>query len=131
MILFSRDKNSISVISAEALKKRVADMVVKLRKEHGLSQSDMAERFQMSQVAYAKIENCKTDINLEKIFLFCEIFQITLTELLGLDEVISSSAHRLISDQEAEIIRLKNDLSEKSMMIKLLSDKVELLTRGK
>lgn len=127
MILFSRDKESISVLSAEALKKRVADMVIALRTQKKLSQADMAERFQMSQVAYQKIESCKTDINLEKLFTFCEIFGITLTELLGLDEIISVSAHKLISQLKEQDIRQKNELAEKSYMIKLLTEKLQKL----
>ena len=85
----------------------------------------MAEHFNMSQVAYAKIESCKTDINLEKLFTFCEILKITLTELLGLDEVISTAAHTRICNLETEVIRLRNELNEKSMMIGLLSDKLK------
>lgn len=124
MELFSRDNLSISVFSAMELKRRVAEKVIQLRKEKGFSQTDMAMKFNMSQVAYAKIESCKTDINLEKLFLFCEIFRITLTELMGLDQVISTSAHTVISELQAEIIVLKNDRSERTMLITFLKEKL-------
>lgn len=125
MFLFSRGNQSISALSAEELKKRVADMVIKLRKEKGYTQSDMALKFSMSQFAYSKIESCKTDINLEKLFLFCEILEITLTELLGLDHVISVAEHGLVSELEGRLIQCQNTVNEKNMMISLLIGKLK------
>lgn len=124
MILFSRDKESISVLSAEDLKRRVADTVIQLRKEKKFNQADMAMKFQMSQVAYAKIENCKTDINLEKLFLFCEIFGISMAELLGLTNFISPDTELLISDLKERLAKSEKTVAEKDMMISLLVDKL-------
>lgn len=125
MFLFSRGNLSISALSVDELKNRVADMVVRLRKEKGHTQADMALRFGMSQVAYAKIESCKTDINLGKLFLFCEILEITLTELLGLDHIINSAEHALVSELQDQIIKQENTINEKNMMIGLLIDKLK------
>lgn len=127
MYLLSRDKESISVLSAEALKRRVADMVIKLRKEKGFNQADMAMKFGMSQVAYAKIENCKTDINLEKLFLFCEIFEISLAELLGLTNFISPDTELLIAEIKDKLSKTEKSVSEKEMMISLLVDRLRAL----
>lgn len=125
MFLFERGNLSISALSAEELKKRVADMVIKLRKRKNLTQADMAMKFSMSQFAYSKIETGKTDINLEKMFLFCEILEITLTELLGLDQVISTAEHSLVSELEGRIIQCQNTVNEKNMMINLLIGKLK------
>ncbi len=125
MILFQRDTQSISVISAIELQKRIAEIVIQRRKAKGLTQLDMAKHFGMSQTAYAKIESGKTDINLSKMFKFCEILGFTLTELLGLDQVISTESHSKISELESEIIRQKNTISEKDMLIGLLKEKLQ------
>ncbi|MDP3914350.1 MAG: helix-turn-helix transcriptional regulator [Bacteroidota bacterium] len=127
MFLSSRNHQSISVLSADALKKRVAEKVIQLRKLKGFTQADMAAKFNMSQVAYAKIENCKTDINLEKTFLFCEILEITLIELFGLDQVMSVHEHNLVSELTERIIRQENSQKEKEMLNSLLVEKIKRL----
>lgn len=124
MILYQRDKTSISVISADALMLRIIEKAVKLRKEMGYSQSDMAQKFGISQMAYSKIESGKTDIGFAKAFNFCEILGITLSELLGLEDVISTSAHQVIAEKDAEIIALKNQVNDEKFINKLLRDKL-------
>lgn len=124
MILFARDKTSISVLSADALMQRITEKVIKLRKDKGYSQSDMAERFGISQMAYSKIESGKTDIGFAKAFLFCEILEVTFSDLLGLEAEISQTTHKRIIELETENLSLKNDLNDKSLMNSLLRDKL-------
>ncbi len=125
MILFQRDKLSIAIISATELQKRMAEIVIQRRKAKGLTQGDMSSRFGISQTAYAKIESGKTDINLSKMFTFCEVLQITLAELLGLDQVISTAAHEEISELKGRIIQLENESSQKDLMNRLLVERLK------
>lgn len=125
MILFQRDTQSISVISAIELQKRIAEIVIQRRKAKGLTQLDMAKHFGISQTAYAKIESGKTDINLTKMFNFCEKLDMTLAELQGLDQVISTAAHAEISELKAELIKEKNANTQKDMMNRLLVEKLK------
>lgn len=124
IFLYQRDKTSISALSADALMLRISEKVVKLRKEKGYSQKDMAEKFGISQMAYSKIESGKTDIGFAKAFTFCEILGITLTELLELDNVISATSHQVINEQAQTIINLKNEVNDQKFINSLLRDKL-------
>ena len=125
MILFQRNSQSIAVFSAKELQTQIAETVIQLRKEKGFTQIDMAKDFGMSQTAYAKIEKGNTKIDIEKLFIFCEVLQVTLVHLLGLDKVISTEAHKKISELEQTIIQQKNTMSEKDMLINLMREKLK------
>lgn len=124
MILYQRDKTSISVISADALMLRIIEKVIKLRKERGYSQAYMAQQFGISQMAYSKIESGKTDIGFSKAFKFCEILEISLADLQGMEDMVSAKANQIIAEKDAEIMGLKNQVNDEKFINKLLRDKL-------
>lgn len=46
----------------------------------------MADKLKMSQNGYGRIERGETDVNLSRLKQIAELFEIKLSELLGLDE---------------------------------------------
>lgn len=53
-----------------------------LRKEHELSQKDMAEKLQMSVNGYSKIERGETDLNIQRLKQIADIFGVSPRELI-------------------------------------------------
>lgn len=52
----------------------------------GWSQEEMAEKLAMTVSGYAKIEQGKTDINFSRLRQIANLFEINLSDLIGLSE---------------------------------------------
>jgi len=57
-----------------------------LRQAKGWTQEEVADKLKMSQNGYGSIERGETDVNLSRLEQIAELFEIKLSELLGLDE---------------------------------------------
>ncbi len=57
-----------------------------LRQAKGWSQEEVAGKLKMSQNGYGCIERGETDVNLSRLEQIADLFEIKLSELLGLDE---------------------------------------------
>ena len=64
----------------------MSNRLKKLRKENGLTQSDLAKILNTNQSQYGKYENGKTNLSLENAQILSEYFGVTLPYLLGLDD---------------------------------------------
>lgn len=64
----------------------MSNRLKKLRKENGLTQSDLAKVLNTNQSQYGKYENGKTNLSLENAQILSEYFGVTLSYLLGLDD---------------------------------------------
>jgi transcriptional regulator with XRE-family HTH domain len=91
-----------------------------LRFQRGWSQEDVAKRADISILALSKIETGLTDINLSKLERLAALFEISVIQLITLEEDKSDSKHmdelemanRRLMDQEAEIIDLQKKIIE-------------------
>ena len=91
-----------------------------LRFQRGWSQEDVAKRADISILALSKIETGLTDINLSKLERLAVLFEISVIQLITLEEDRSDSkqmdelemANRRLMDQEAEIIDLQKKIIE-------------------
>jgi transcriptional regulator with XRE-family HTH domain len=54
-----------------------------LRKSHNLTQSDLAERLEMSRTSIAKIERGVAGTSIEKLMEIADIFDVSCDWLLG------------------------------------------------
>lgn len=52
------------------------------RKKKGFNQEDIASRLNMSQSAYAKIENGKTSLDVDRLLLISEYLEVPINDLL-------------------------------------------------
>lgn len=64
----------------------IAHNLRSIRKERGLSQTDVAEMLQTTQQQYSKYEKGLHDIPASRIIALCKIFDISADWLLGLTD---------------------------------------------
>lgn len=60
----------------------IGDMILKLRKEKGLSQEEMAEKLKVTRQTVSKWETGESKPDFDKIIPLCDLFSITTEELL-------------------------------------------------
>lgn len=85
----------------------LADKIMKLRKESGMSQEELAERLNVSRQAVSKWECSETIPDLQKIIQLSELFSVS-TDYLLKDEIISIDRNAM----NKEAITDSNDVSE-------------------
>lgn len=65
---------------------KFADRLIKLRKEHGYSQDDLAEKLNVSRQAISKRERGEALPDTENLIELAKLYNISLDELVGLSE---------------------------------------------
>ena len=63
----------------------LADKIMNLRKKAGWSQEELAERLDISRQSVSKWETDSAIPDIEKLKLLAEIFEVSITELLGME----------------------------------------------
>ncbi len=64
----------------------IGTKIKKIRELRNFTQEYMAEKLNMTQAGYSKIERDEVDVNFDKIEKIAEILQITPSALVGFDE---------------------------------------------
>lgn len=95
-----------------------------IRKQKGFSQSVMAKKLEISQMAYSKIERGKTKLNLEYINQLAEILEVNIWDIINTKkecaEVIENELNldknlylltAFINQYDKEISHLKNEIA--------------------
>ncbi len=82
-----------------------------LRKKHGMTQGDVAQRLNMHRTTYTKYETDKTHVDQVYLVALAELFQVSVDYLLGKEgETISLLSEGelplTVSPQEAEMLAL-------------------------
>lgn len=96
----------------------LADKIIRLRKKHGWSQEELAEKMQVSRQAVSKWEGAQTMPDLEKILMLSKLFGVT-TDYLLKDEIedeeftdeSSISVKRVTIEQANEFLRQRKSAS--------------------
>ena len=98
--------------------KDIGKRIKKVRKEHGLSQSDLADKMNVSTSYVSDIENGKINFSLDSIMRLTEALQIAADWLLQTDIPSVKNIHA------AEIDNLLSDCSssEAQLLIKMLKE---------
>jgi len=68
------------------IKKEIGNKISQLRIVRKWSRGQMAEKLEMSESNYGHIERGETDIGITRLTKIAEIFEITLHDLLGVNE---------------------------------------------
>jgi len=111
--------------------KSVGKNIRTLRHQRGWSQEDVANRLGISIPAFSKIETGVTDINLSRLEQIANIFEITVAQILSIEEgevdltpSNLSIAQKKLVDRESEIaslqrkvILLYEELRNKSILV--------------
>lgn len=67
------------------ISKKIGENLKQARRDKGLSQREVAERFGMTQQQYSRFENGIFELNYKQILDFCELYGITPNELFEMD----------------------------------------------
>ncbi len=94
--------------------------IKRLRKERGLSQTDMAEALHIALKTYQNIEGGITRIDIERLGQLAEVLKVALPELLN-DEAPHGDIARFISEEKALYDKIIHD---KEAYIAQLEDSV-------
>ena len=73
------------------------EKLMKLRKEKGLSQEELAQELNVSRQAVSKWESNSAYPETDKIVQICKLFNTSMDELIGLKEGIPKKDNRFIS----------------------------------
>lgn len=95
-----------------------------IRKQKGFSQSVMAKKLEISQMAYSKIERGKTKLNLEYINQLAEILEINIWDIINTKKECAEITNNelnftksidllaaFINKYDKEIFYLKNEIA--------------------
>jgi transcriptional regulator with XRE-family HTH domain len=100
--------------SKKKTNKSVGKNIRTLRHQRGWSQEDIANRLGISIPAFSKIETGVTDINLSRLEQIANIFEITVAQILSVEEgevdltpSNLSIAQKKLGDRESEIASLQ------------------------
>lgn len=129
-----------------------AQHIKDLRLDHNYSQSHLAHELNVSQKTYSNLENGKSKISLEQLYLLAAVYNIEVTAFIGqisqtdtktvdaitaantnitgaelYDGVNSNLPFELINQLKARINDLQKLINSKDERIKLLYDKIEIL----
>ena len=104
----------------------LADKIILLRKKHGLSQEELAEKMNVSRQSVSKWEGAQSIPELEKILLLSNLFGVT-TDYLLKDEIESEEFSDVQNEQETKKINLE-DANEYIEERKRSSFKIALAT---
>ena len=104
-----------------------------IRKQKGFSQSGMAKKLEISQMAYSKIERGKTKLNLEYINQLAEILEVNIWDLINTKKEYTEITQNevnftinldlltaFISKYDKEIAQLKNEMEILKQSLNLL-----------
>lgn len=132
----------------------IYDKVRIMREVNQWSQEDMAEKMGMSVTGYAKIERGQSKIHYDKLVQLAKIFNISLSDLISVDEkkptwyfrenntqniqanyyatdeaiLLELEKTKLVLDNAQDLIKIKDKLiSQKENEIKALKEIINLL----
>lgn len=96
-----------------------AEQLKTLRKINGLTQQEIANKIDVSRVAYTNWENGKREPELEMIIRLADIFNVSLDFLLGrykfIDENFENTYEMIILSKNLKDLRNKNNVSQKDI----------------
>lgn len=98
------------------IKKRIA----KYRREHNLSQAEIAERLSISQTAYYKIEKGETSLISEHLSKIADVLHLPEeTLVLGYEPGEKEKYEKIIAEKDKRIAELEASLADKNRIIEL------------
>lgn len=111
----------------------IAKNLANLRKEHHLTQEQMAEKLEMSKNGYAKLERGETKLNIEHLQQIANVFNIDVVDLLkesGDFSFLIGDNSFLIGDNNSNCNnKYKNNTQEIEKLELIIAHKDELLAQ--
>lgn len=89
----------------------IADRLIKLRKQYGYSQEELADKLGLSRQAVSKWERAEASPDTDNLICLAKLYGISLDELLKTDEDLDTIVKEQVQkdDEHNESIRLSDD----------------------
>jgi transcriptional regulator with XRE-family HTH domain len=109
----------------------VSDNIRSIRKEKGLTQTEVARRYGTSPEFYHRLEKKDSTLTLEQLYKIAEALRVSVVEVLGFRQVIEDSNSEDLQTKVKELEKEVFDLKAENKMYhkhnKILFDNVEFL----
>ena len=100
--------------------KDIKNRIARYRREHNLSQAEIAERLSISQTAYYKIERGKTSLISEHLPKIADALDLSEEALvLGYEPGEKEKYESIIAEKDRRIAELEAALADKNRIIEL------------
>ena len=90
----------------------IADRLIKLRKKHGYSQEDLADKLGLSRQAVSKWERAEASPDTDNLICLSKLYGISLDELLSTDEDVDTIVKEQVKEDKEGIHLVDDDGSE-------------------
>lgn len=90
----------------------IADRLIKLRKKHGYSQEDLADKLGLSRQAVSKWERAEASPDTDNLICLSKLYGISLDELLSTDENVETIVKEQVKEDKEGIHLVDEDGSE-------------------
>ena len=92
----------------------IADRLIQLRKKHGYSQEELADKLGLSRQAVSKWERAEASPDTDNLICLAKIYGVSLDELLSTDEDVETIVKEQVKDKEGgSSIKLEDDEGNK------------------
>lgn len=99
------------------------DQIRKIRAKLGISQEYIANKLEISQTAYSKIENQQTKIKFDTLFTISQILEVPLIELFESTNEKSKNSNLVDPKYEETILELKKMINFQLRLIDFIIKK--------
>lgn len=88
----------------------IADRLIKLRKKHGYSQEELADKLGLSRQAVSKWERAEASPDTDNLICLAKLYGVSLDELLDTDDDVETIVEEQVKKEEPkEGIKIEND----------------------
>ena len=89
----------------------IADRLIKLRKKHGLSQEELADKLGLSRQAVSKWERAEASPDTDNLICLAKLYGVSLDELLSTDEDVETIVKEQVKEEphKGNTIQLEDD----------------------
>ena len=80
----------------------IADRLIKLRKKHGLSQEELADKLGLSRQAVSKWERAEASPDTDNLICLAKLYGVSLDELLSTDDDVETIVKEQVKPEAKE-----------------------------
>lgn len=80
----------------------IADRLIKLRKKHGYSQEELADKLGLSRQAVSKWERAEASPDTDNLICLAKLYNVSLDELLSTDDDVETIVKEQVKEEEEE-----------------------------
>ena len=88
----------------------IADRLIKLRKKHGYSQEELADKLGLSRQAVSKWERAEASPDTDNLICLAKLYGVSLDELLSTDDDVETIVEEQVKDKDIHIEKSKEGI---------------------